>query len=166
LGGTSLALQRSGAVDIVAAIAAYATPEAVAGFPMFAALPLGQLLMFVFLALIIVFIVTSADTSTLVVSILATKREYAPTTGSIVFWGLLQGSVAAAVLLVGGGEALQALAVLTGGPFAVLSLVALAGLTVAFRRQESGHPSLLDKARSAIGDRTIEGPSEVLQEDN
>ena len=166
LGGTSLALQRSGAVDIVAAIAAYATPEAVAGFPMFAALPLGQLLMFVFLALIIVFIVTSADTSTLVVSILATKREYAPTTGSIVFWGLLQGSVAAAVLLVGGGEALQALAVLTGGPFAVLSLIALTGLTMAFRRQESGHPSLLDKARSAIGDRTIEGPSEVLQEDN
>ncbi|PSP60735.1 glycine/betaine ABC transporter [Halobacteriales archaeon QH_8_64_26] len=165
LGGTSLSLQRSGAADILAAIASYGGSEAVAGFPMFAALPLGQLLMFLFLALIIAFIVTSADTSTLVVSILATKREYAPTTGSIVFWGLLQGSVAVAVLLVGGGETLQALAVLTGGPFAVLSLVALVGLTVAFRRRGSGHSSLLGKVRSALGDRGIEGPGEVLREE-
>jgi choline/carnitine/betaine transport len=166
LGGTSLSLQRSGAADILAAIESYGGSEAVAGFPLFAALPLGQLLMFCFLALIIVFIVTSADTSTLVVSILATKREYAPTTGSIVFWGLLQGSVAVAVLLVGGGEALQALAVLTGGPFAVLSLIAMAGLTVAFRRYESGHPSLLDKVRSLVADRGVEGRSEVLRDED
>jgi choline-glycine betaine transporter len=165
LGGTSLSLQRSGAADILAVIDSYGGSEAVAGFPLFAALPLGQLLMFCFLALIIAFIVTSADTSTLVVSILATGREVAPTTGSIVFWGLLQGSVAVAVLLIGGGEALQAVAVLTGGPFAVLSLVALAGLTVAFRRNESGRPSLLGKVRSAVADRGIEGPGEVLRKD-
>ncbi|EMA47917.1 BCCT family transporter [Halococcus saccharolyticus] len=166
LGGTSLSLQRSGTADILAAIEAYATPEAVAGFPIFAALPLGQLLMFLFLALIIVFIVTSADTSTLVVAILATKQDRAPTTGSIVFWGLFQGVVAVAVLLGGGGEALQALAVLTGGPFAVLVVVALVGLTLTFRRHERGHRSPLGKLRATVRDHGIAGPSEVLRDDD
>jgi choline-glycine betaine transporter len=102
--------------------------------------------MFLFLALIVVFIVTSADTSTLIVSMLATRRGLAPSTASVVFWGVFQGSVAVSLLLVGGGETLQALAVLTGGPFAVLSVVALGGLTLTFYRDERGHTSLARRA--------------------
>jgi len=153
-GGTALAFQRSGRVDVLAAIEAAGGSEAVAGFPILAALPLSRLLLFCFLALIVVFIVTSADTSTLVVSILATERGVAPTTGSIVFWGILQGLVAGAVLLVGGGESLQVAAVLTGGPFAVLSLVALVGLTLAFHRheRERGRPTLVERLRTAGDD--------------
>jgi glycine betaine transporter len=150
-GGTALALQRSGRADVLAAVEAAGGSEAVAGFPVLAALPLSRLLLFAFLALIVVFIVTSADTSTLVVSILATRQGVAPTTGSIVFWGILQGLVAGAVLLVGGGESLQVAAVLTGGPFAVLSVVALVGLTLAFRRHERDHSTLVGWARAAIG---------------
>ena len=150
LGGTALALQHSGRVDALGAVATNAGAEAVVAFPVFAALPLSRLLMFLFLALIVVFIVTSADTSTLVVSILATERGRAPTTGSIVFWGVLQGCVAGAVLLVGGGESLQTAAVATGGPFALLALLSLAGLTRTFRRHERGHPTLLDRATVAL----------------
>ena len=150
-GGTALALQRSGRADVLATIDAAGGAEAVAGFPVLAALPLSRLLLFAFLALIVVFIVTSADTSTLVVSILATRRGVAPTTGSIVFWGVLQGLVAGAVLLVGGGESLQVAAVLTGGPFAVLSVVALAGLTLAFRRHERERSTLVGRIRAAVG---------------
>jgi 5-methyltetrahydrofolate--homocysteine methyltransferase len=51
------------------------------------------------------------------------------------------GAVAVSVLLLGGGGTLHAVAVLPGGPFAVLSLVALAGLTLTFRRHEGGHTS-------------------------
>jgi len=153
LGGTALSLQRAGRVDVLAAIDAAGGTEAVAGFPILAALPLSRLLLFCFLALIVVFIVTSADTSTLVVSILATERGVAPTTGSIVFWGVLQGLVAGAVLVVGGGESLQVAAVLTGGPFAVLSLVAVLGLTLAFRRHERDRererPTLVGRMRAA-----------------
>jgi len=149
-GGTALALQRSGRADVLAAVEAAGGSEAVAGFPVLAALPLSRLLLFVFLALIVVFIVTSADTSTLVVSILATRQGVAPTTGSVVFWGVLQGLVAGAVLLVGGGESLQVAAVLTGGPFAVLSVVALVGLTLGFRRHERDHSTLLGRVRAAI----------------
>ncbi len=144
LGGTALSIQRSGVADILAA-AGGSGVETVAGFRLFAALPLGQLLTFLFLALIVVFIATSADTSTLVTSVLATKQGVAPSTGSVVFWGVFQGVVAVSLLLVGGGESLQALAVLTGGPFAVLSLVALVGLTLSLYRRErgEGHRSII-----------------------
>ena len=149
-GGTSLYVQHSGTADVLGAIAARGGSEAVAGFPIFAALPLGQLLMFFFLALIVVFITTSADTSTLVVAILGTKRGLAPTSGSIVFWGVLQGVVAVSVLLVGDGGTLQAVAVLTGGPFALLSVVAMVGLTLTFRREEGGHTSAIAALREKL----------------
>jgi len=155
MGGTTLALQHRGEADILGAIEAYGGSEAVAGFPVFEALPMSQLLMFLFLALIVVFITTSAAVSTIVVAVLATEPGYAPTTGSIVFWGILQGAVAAGVLLMGGGQSLQDLAVLTGGPFAVISLVAIAGLTWTFYREEGGHRSLPGEARAALEARDI-----------
>ncbi|MEF8851919.1 MAG: BCCT family transporter [Haloarculaceae archaeon] len=155
MGGTTLALQHRGTADVLGAVDAYGGSEAVAGFPVFAALPMSQLLMFLFLGLIVVFITTSAAVSTLVVAILATKREYAPTTGGIIFWGVLQGAVATGVLVLGGGQSLQDVAVLTGGPFALVSLVALAGLTWTFRREERGHLSLPGKARAALDARDI-----------
>jgi choline-glycine betaine transporter len=146
VGGTTLHVQHTGRADVLGAIAARGGTEAVAGFPLFEALPVSRLLMFLFLALIVVFIVTSADTSTLVVAILTAERGRAPSTVSVVFWGVFQGAVAVSVLVLGGSETLQALAVLTGGPFAVVSLVALAGLTLTFLRHERGHTSVVSRA--------------------
>ncbi len=155
MGGTTLALQHTGTADILGAIAAFDGSEAVAGFPVFDALPMSQLLMFLFLALIVVFITTSAAVSTLVVAILATKHGRAPTTGAVVFWGVLQGAVATAVLVLGGGQSLQDVAVLTGGPFAIIALVALAGLVWTFYHEERGHRSLPGQARAALDARDI-----------
>jgi len=150
VGGTTLGLQTGGVVDVLGAVAARGGSEAVAGFPVLAALPLGELLLFLFLALIVVFITSSADTSTLAVAVLASRRGVAPTPGAIAFWGGFQGAVALGVVALGGRETLRAVAVLTGGPFAVVSLVALAGLTVTFRRQEGGNASLLEKLREQL----------------
>ncbi|RLM53842.1 BCCT family transporter [Halobellus sp. Atlit-31R] len=145
VGGTSLSLQHSGRADVLAAITERGGSEAVAGFPLLSALPLGDLLLFLFLALIVVFIVTSADTSTLIAAILASRRGVAPSRGSIALWGLFQAAVALAVLLVGGAETLQALAVLTGAPFAALAVLALGGLTLALYREGRGrgHTSIV-----------------------
>ena len=153
LGSTSLYLQHTSAVDVLAAIDAYGGSEAVAGFPVFDALPISQLLMFLFLALIIVFMTTSADSSTLVVSVLSTRREQAPATSTIVFWGAFQGIVAVSVLLTGSVEVLQAMAVLTGGPFAIIALVAVIGLIRWFVIHERGHPSIFQAARSSLDGR-------------
>jgi len=148
LGTTSLHFQHTGEADILASVAAFGDSEAVAGFPLFEALPLSQLLIFLFLALIIMFIASSADTSTLVVAILASKREYAPTTATIVFWGLVQGIVAISVVVTATETTLQAAAVVTGLPFAVIAVLALAGLTRTLYRDEKGHDSLLAKLPS------------------
>jgi len=145
LGTTALHLQHTGATAILESMAAFDNPEAVAGFSLFSALPLGELLIFLFLALIIVFIASSADTSTLVVAILASKRDRAPTITTVVFWGILQGIVAIGVILTGSETTLQAAAVLTGAPFAVVVVLSLVGLTFTFLRDERGHESLLAK---------------------
>ena len=147
-GGTALSLQRGGGADALGAIADRGGSEAVAGFPLLSSLPLGELLAFLFLSLIVVFMVTSADTSTLVTAILASRRGIAPSRGSIVLWGSFQAAVALSVLLVGGGETLQALAVLTGAPFAVLAVLALIGLSLALYREERdrGHTSIVRQA--------------------
>jgi glycine betaine transporter len=160
LGGTSLYVQHTGRVDVLAAVAESGGSEAVAGFPTIAALPFGRLLLFLFLALVVVFIVTSADTSTLVVAILTTRRGAAPTTGSIVFWAVFQGLVAVSVLLVGGGASLQTAAVLTGGPFALLSLVSLVGLTVTLYRHEGDRAPFVDRIRVAADDRFRDSPED------
>ena len=73
-----------------------------------------------------------------------------PRSAASVFWGVVQGAVAIAVLLLGGAGTLEAMAVLTGGPFAVLSVVALVGLSVTLYRDEKGHRSLLDVIRARL----------------
>lgn len=156
LGGTAVQLQHAGRADVLAAIDAFGGSEAVAGFPVFDALPIGQLLTFLFLALIVCFMVTSADTSTLIVAVLAARREVAPTTGAIVFWGVFQGGVAVLVLVTGSAQTLQTAAVLTGAPFALVSLVALVGLIRVFAEHERGHASLYGKARSIVVDRVTD----------
>ena len=165
LGGTSLWVQHTGQADILGAMEAADSARAVAGFPLFEALPLGQLFMFLFLALIITFMATSADTSTLVVSTLAAERGLAPSSATIVFWGVVQGAVAIAVLLLGGAATLEAMAVLTGGPFAVLSLVALIGLTLTFGREEQGHQSLIDVVRARLSEKQTHHDLDSPEED-
>ncbi len=155
MGATSLYVQHRGLADVLAVVDAAGGSEAVAGYPVFDALPLSELLIFLFLGLIIAFIATSADTSTLVVSILASRRRLAPTTGTIVFMGVFQGVVAVGVLVTGSSEVLQTAAVLTGGPFAVIALVAVGGLVADFRR-EGGEPRPLhDRIQKALDERGV-----------
>ncbi len=152
VGGTSLSMQHRGVVDVLAAVEARGGTEAVAGFPLLSGLPLGDVLIFLFLGLIVVFIVTSADTSTMIAAILASRRGVAPSRGGIALWGAFQAAVALGVVLVGGGETLQALAVLTGAPFAVLALVAMVGFALACVREERGrgHTSLVSRVRGRL----------------
>lgn len=165
VGGTSLYVQHSGRADVLSAMAAHDTPEAVAGFPVFEVLPIGELLIFLFLGLIIAFIVTSADTSTLMVSILASGRGEKPSTSSIVFWAIFQGFVALGVLRVGGVETLQAAAVLTGGPFAVLALIAIVALMMTLRRDERGGTSVFSKVGARFDDVGIKSHGELFDEE-
>jgi choline-glycine betaine transporter len=155
MGVTSLYVQYRGIADVLGAISAAGGSEAVAGYPVLDALPLSELLIFLFLALIITFIVTSADTSTLVISILASRRTLAPTTGTIVVMGVFQGLVAVGVLVTNSSAVLQTAAVLTGGPFAIVALVAIAGLVVGYRRDGREDKALHDRAQETLDERGV-----------
>ena len=143
IGGTTLHVEHRADGGILDTVQTHPDGNAVAAFPLLDALALSDLLMFLFLGLIIVFMTTSADTSTLVVAILASKQRIAPTTATIVFWGVLQGAVAIIVLVTGTETLLQATAVLVGGPFAVIAVVAMIGLVIGLRDHDGDHQSPL-----------------------
>jgi glycine betaine transporter len=132
----SLWAQTTGTVDILGLGGEFVLRD-VAGFALYSSLPLGELLVFLFLSLIITWIVTSADTSTLVVSIHAVRPGVVPETATRAFWGLLQGAMAFGLIVVGGANALQTAAVVTGGPIGLIALVGVLGLFWQFGTGES-----------------------------
>ncbi|WP_421857589.1 BCCT family transporter [Marinobacter salarius] len=107
------------------------TDVSLAMFQMFANLPLVAISSFVGIVLVLVFFVTSSDSGSLVVdSITAGGKTDAPT-AQRVFWVVMEGAIAAA-LIFGGGEdalgAIQAAAITAGLPFTAVLLVMTWGL--------------------------------------
>lgn len=71
---------------------------------------------------VVTFFVTSSDSGSLVIDIITAGGNPEPPRLQRVFWAVLEGLVAAALLLAGGLIALQTAAVATGLPFAVVLL--------------------------------------------
>jgi choline/glycine/proline betaine transport protein len=72
---------------------------------------------------VVVFFVTSSDSGSLVVDSLASGGKLESPVPQRVFWAVLEGVVAATLLLGGGLSALQTAAISAGLPFAVVLLV-------------------------------------------
>jgi choline/glycine/proline betaine transport protein len=92
-------------------------------------LPLSTLLSVAAIILIVVFFVTSSDSGSLVVDMLASGGNPNPPTWSRVFWAVLQGLLAIALLLAGGLQALQTAAILIALPFSLV-MIGMAVATV------------------------------------
>jgi BCCT family betaine/carnitine transporter len=93
-------------------------------FVMLGELPLTAITSFVGIFLVIVFFVTSSDSGSLVIdSITAGGKVDAPKPQRM-FWAIIEGAIAIALLLGGGLGALQAAAISTGLPFTLVLLVA------------------------------------------
>src|SRR5690554_3212807 len=107
------------------------TEVSLATFQMFANLPLTGIISFVGIVLVLVFFVTSSDSGSLVVdSITAGGKTDAPT-AQRVFWVVMEGAIAAALIFGGGADALgaiQAVAISAGLPFTVVLLIMTWGL--------------------------------------
>lgn len=93
-------------------------------FAMLEALPLVQISSLLAIILVIIFFVTSSDSGSLVVDAIAAGGKVNAPTVQRVFWCTFEGLVAIVLLLGGGLTALQAMAVSTGLPFALVLLVA------------------------------------------
>ncbi|HEX5738714.1 MAG TPA: BCCT family transporter, partial [Hydrogenophaga sp.] len=93
-------------------------------FLMLEVLPLAQITSFLAIVLVVVFFVTSSDSGSLVIDVISAGGKIDAPTPQRVFWCVFEGLVAIALILGGGLVALQAMAVSTGFPFAVVLLVA------------------------------------------
>lgn len=93
-------------------------------FAMLEHLPLASITCFLGIILVVVFFVTSSDSGSLVIDAIAAGGKVNVPIPQRVFWCTFEGLVAVALLLGGGLIALQAMAVSTGFPFAIVLLVA------------------------------------------
>ncbi|WP_264031899.1 BCCT family transporter [Cellulosimicrobium sp. SH8] len=115
-------------------------------FQLFDGLPLGNVLSVVGILLIVVFFVTSSDSGSLVVDMLASGGNPNPPTWSRIFWAGVSGLLAIALLLAGGLQALQTAAILIALPFSVV-MIGMAVSTVRALRAE--HAAILRAERRA-----------------
>ncbi len=120
----------TGVIDTVTAW----TPE-LALFKMLEPLPLAGLLSLVALVLIVIFFVTSSDSGSLVVATITAGGNVNVPVMQCMFWCVLEGLVAIALLLGGGLLSLQAAALAAGFPF-TLVLIGMALTTWVELRRE------------------------------
>mgnify|MGYP003575726098 CR=1 FL=1 len=132
-----------GAQDMVTAVA---EDSSVALFHFLEHLPLSAVTSIVATALVAIFFVTSADSGALVVDMLTSKDGEESPTWQRVFWALLTGAVAIALLLAGGLAALQAATIASALPFTFIMILMCWGLLKAMRL-DAVKRSLLRQAR-------------------
>lgn len=97
-------------------------------FAMLGALPLKEITSFLGIVLVIVFFVTSSDSGSLVIDTITAGGKVDAPVPQRVFWAVIEGVIAIALLLGGGLVALQAMAVSTGLPFAIVLLLGCVSL--------------------------------------
>ena len=83
----------------------------------------GTLLLILGIILVIVFFITSSDSGSLVIDTITAGGKVDAPVPQRVFWAVIEGVIAIALLLGGGLVALQAMAVSTGLPFAIVLMI-------------------------------------------
>jgi BCCT family betaine/carnitine transporter len=97
-----------------------------ATFQMLANLPLTSITSFFGIVLVLVFFITSSDSGSLVVDSITAGGKLDAPVAQRVFWAIMEGAIAAALLVGGGADALgaiQAVAITVGLPFTLVMLV-------------------------------------------
>ena len=93
-------------------------------FKMLEVLPLAEITSFIAISLVIVFFITSSDSGSLVIDTITAGGKVDAPRSQRIFWAIIEGAIAITLLLGGGLQALQAMAVSMGLPF---TLILLAG---------------------------------------
>ena len=130
-GNSALFLELAGNGAGIAAAVSDNMPVAL--FKFLENLPLAQVTSFVAVILVITFFVTSSDSGSLVIDIITVGGKTETAVWQRVFWAVLEGAVAAILLLAGGLGALQTAAIASALPFTVVILFATYGLIRALR---------------------------------
>ena len=148
LGGTALYSELRGEGGLVAADGTVNVESAL--FAALGQLPGGAILVIGAIVLIAIFFITSADSGSLVMAMIATGGQIEPKGWIRVFFTCITSLLAIALLLSGGLEALKTAAIIIALPFSVVMLAICWSTVVAFNRELRAY----DKAeRAALLDR-------------
>jgi len=130
-----------------AGIAAAVTTEISSGlFVMIEQLPGAEVVGLLMLVLIVLFVITSANSATFVLGMFTSKGVLNPTRMTRVIWGVVQVLVVAVLLMSGGLVALQTISIVAAFPFMLLMVFmarSLLGSLRNERRQTELHEALL-----------------------
>ncbi len=133
------AIMKEGFTDLGKAVSA---DVATALFKFLEHFPFASVISILAIILVVTFFVTSSDSGSLVVDTISSGgRENNPVWQRI-FWALLEGVVAAALLIAGGLAALQAASIVIALPFAIIMLIACWGLYKALHLESIRYESL------------------------
>ncbi|MGG2398840.1 BCCT family transporter [Pseudomonas sp. SH1-B] len=92
-------------------------------FVMLDQLPISAISSFAAIVLVVLFFITSSDSGSLVIDTITAGGKINSPASQKIFWVVMEGALAVALLLGGGLVALQAMAVSTGLPFTIVLLV-------------------------------------------
>jgi len=120
----------------LAALVAENVSEALFAFLDF--FPLGALLGYLAIVLIFIFLVTSADSGTFVLSMMTTGGNLNPAAPSKIIWGSLVAVITAATLLAGSVDVARAMATLGAIPFSAILILQIVGFLRALAREDVG----------------------------
>lgn len=156
-GGTAIFQQLNGISDLTSVVK---VDESLALFAMVENLPLSDLLSIAGMILVIIFFVTSSDSGSLVVDNLTSGGKLDTPTSQRIFWALMEGLVAATLLIGGGLTALQTASIVTGLPFAIILLVMVYSLYLGLRQEFLIERAVKQKMQDVRTDYII---NEVIQ---
>ncbi len=160
-GGSALFLESHGIADITAAVN---DDVATAMFVMLNHFPLSEVLSLVAIVLVTIFFVTSSDSGSLVVDHLTSGGKLNSPTQQRVFWAVMEGAIAAVLLIGGGLTTLQTASVSTGPPFALVLLIGVYSLFVGLSEEtyvENAVKRAVDSAKEEH--QLIEAVSDAVQ---
>ncbi|GGI38842.1 choline transporter [Cnuibacter physcomitrellae] len=155
LGGTTMLFESQGR-----GISDAGSSEAVL-FAVLENLPFGVILSVLAMVSIVLFFVTSADSAAIVMGSVSQRGRPEPSRWVTVFWGILLGAAALALLLAGGETALsglQSIMVVSALPFAIIAV----GIMIAWAKELRTDPYILRTrfARAAIAQGVRRGIEE------
>lgn len=122
----------------VGALAGGITDKSLSLFQMLQSLPLASITSFIAIILVMVFFVTSSDSGSLVIDSITSGGKIDAPVAQRIFWALVEGLVAIALLYVGGKDALSALqagSIATALPFTVILLVMCYSLYIGLKSE-------------------------------
>lgn len=110
------------------------------------------------MVLVAIFFVSGADAASIVMGALSERGTIKPGRGTVIFWGVAMGAVAAVMLLVGGEDALkglQTITIIAALPF----LLVMIGLAVALVKDLRNDPKVVRRqyASEAVNNAVVSG---------